>query len=593
MKKVQVGRILKKYWQMTKGYKWFMFLALFAVSMANAIQVVIPLYYKDFFDVLASSVGTSKQTEVDSLISTLISIILLNIGAWVCYRTLMATCIYYESRCMSDLSERSLQYLHRNSYQFFSNSFTGTLVRRVNKFTRSFETLMDNLQFSFLPLFVTIAGNVIVLWTRHHLLAYVLIGWTVIFLTLNITYARWKTKYDFKKTKIDSDATGILADSLTNAMNVKLFAAHSHEHRRHKGVLDRLHIARMTSWGLGEFIETIQSALMIGIEFVLMYFAIQFWKEGLLTVGDFALIQSYLIAIFMKLWEFGRSIRWAFEALADADEMVEIFETPHDVVDKDDGQKIQIDEGQIVFNNVHFGFQDDRHVLRGMNLSIASGEKVAFVGPSGAGKTTITKLLFRFFDVNKGRILIDGQDICSATQDSLRGQISLVPQDPILFHRSIMDNIRYGRRDATDEEVIAAAKKARCHQFIVDYPQGYETFVGERGVKLSGGERQRVAIARAILKNAPILVLDEATSSLDSESEHLIQQALDSLMKNRTTIVVAHRLSTIMKMDRIVVLDQGRIVDSGTHTQLLGNNGGIYKKLWDIQSGGYTYSHTA
>jgi len=239
----------------------------------------------------------------------------------------------------------------------------------------------------------------------------------------------------------------------------------------------------------------------------------------------------------------------------------------------------------VLFKKVDFGF-NRRPILKNFNLMINSGEKIALVGPSGAGKTTITKLLFRFFDIQKGYITIDKQSVANVTQDSLRQFISLVPQDPILFHRTLMENIRYGKKEATDKEVMEAAKKARCHEFISELPQGYETYVGERGIKLSGGERQRVAIARAILKNSPILVLDEATSSLDSESESLIQAALRELMQDKTVIVIAHRLSTIMQMDRIIVIENGQVTASGTHDELLKEKG-TYFKLWNIQAGGF------
>jgi ATP-binding cassette subfamily B protein len=266
--------------------------------------------------------------------------------------------------------------------------------------------------------------------------------------------------------------------------------------------------------------------------------------------------------------------------------MVELLKTPHGIEDALGAKLLSVTEGAIAFTDVDFYFHETRSVLEKFSLSIKPGEKVALVGPSGAGKTTITKLILRLYDVAGGTITIDDQDIARVTQESLRDAIAFVPQEPTLFHRSIMDNIRYGRREATSEEVVEAAKQAHCHEFITTLPQGYETFVGERGVKLSGGERQRVAIARALLKNAPILVLDEATSSLDSESESLIQDALKTLMKNKTVIVIAHRLSTVMSMDRIIVIDGGSIADQGTHAELLAKDG-IYQKLWSIQAGGF------
>jgi ABC-type multidrug transport system fused ATPase/permease subunit len=266
--------------------------------------------------------------------------------------------------------------------------------------------------------------------------------------------------------------------------------------------------------------------------------------------------------------------------------MVAILKTPHEITDMPGAKKLKVKSGAITFKDVYFRFNLEVEILRNFNLSIIGGEKVALVGPSGAGKSTITKLFLRMFDVTSGEVLIDGQVIAKVTQESLRKAIGFVPQEPILFHRTLMENIRYGRQNASDAEVIDAAKKANCHDFISALPHGYETLVGERGIKLSGGERQRVAIARAILKNAPILVLDEATSSLDSESEYLIQQALDVLMQGKTVIVIAHRLSTIMKMDRIVVIDGGKVVADGTHEALLKEDG-LYAKLWNIQAGGF------
>ena len=337
---------------------------------------------------------------------------------------------------------------------------------------------------------------------------------------------------------------------------------------------------------MNEIIDAVQGVIMLAIQFFMIYFAITFWQKGILTIGDFALIQLYLITLFDRLWEFGKVLRRIFEGFADASEMVEILEEPHEVRDGLAAPALAVSAGRVDFVDVQFSHHGTRKILDGFNLKILPGEKVGLVGPSGAGKTTVVQLLFHFYDVSGGEILIDGQNIAHVTQDSLRDHISLVPQEPILFHRTLKENILYGRAEARDEDVIEAARKAHCHEFISTLPLGYETYVGERGIKLSGGERQRVAIARAILKNAPILVLDEATSSLDSESEALIQDALHKLMQGKTAIVIAHRLSTIMQMDRIVVIDEGKIVTSGTHRELLGQEG-IYKKLWEIQAGGF------
>jgi ATP-binding cassette subfamily B protein len=317
------------------------------------------------------------------------------------------------------------------------------------------------------------------------------------------------------------------------------------------------------------------------------------------------LLQSYLVRLIENLWSFGAIVRAYYESFADAEEMVVILNTPYEIIDKSTqilGNAKEPDQskgsitpisqnevsGGVVFDNVTYIYENNNSkVLEDFSLTIPAGQKIAIVGSSGAGKTTFVRLLMRLFNVNSGRIMIDGIDISSISQKKLREKISFVPQDPVLFHRTLMENIRYGRRDATDEDVLMASRLANCDEFIDKLPNGYETYVGERGVKLSGGERQRVAIARAILKNAPILILDEATSSLDSHSESLIQEALHALIKGKTTIVVAHRLSTIREMDRIIVIEKGKIIEDGVHDELTNKKGGLYKKLWDLQAGGF------
>ncbi len=349
--------------------------------------------------------------------------------------------------------------------------------------------------------------------------------------------------------------------------------------------LEALRRARVLSWNLGEINFLIHGFITLVMEAAVLYFSLDLWRQGMLTLGDFVLFQSYFLVIVNKLRDSDRIIRRFYSAFSDAKEMVDILNTPHEVQDSPKAKKLRTTKGVIEFSEVGFSYPG-RVVMDDFSLLIASREKVAFVGSSGAGKSTVVKLLLRFYDPQEGFIAIDGQPIAGVTQDSLHEQLSFVPQEPVLFHRTLMENIRYGRRTASDREVIEAAKKAHCHEFIRSLPEGYETYVGERGVKLSGGERQRIAIARAILKNAPILILDEATSSLDSESESLIQDALETLMRNKTVIAIAHRLSTIMRMDRIVVVEGGKVSAEGTHDQLL-RKAGIYKKLWQIQAEGF------
>jgi len=560
---------------------------LFLIGIAKGIDVIVPIFYKRFFDLISGEIAVTAEELPGLLVGTMVAVLALHGVSWLAWRVLAVSNAWFQTRVMADITQTGHEYMLGHSYKFFSDSFTGSLVRKVNRLARSFEKLADQIEFTFVPITVVIVGNMIVLWTRSHLLASILFGWIVFYLIVNIAYARWKSKYDYKASQVDSEATGVLADAITNAITVKLFTGLGYEKTAYRKVTEKLRKLRLLSWNMGELMDAIQGGFMIIIEFIMMYYAIQLWQEGVLTIGDFALIQGYLVGLFIVMWDIGRSIRRVYEALADADEMVEILEMPHGVKDSRRAKVLDVQKGEIEFKNVYFSFRKTRRVLRGLNLKIKAGEKVALVGPSGAGKSTITKLLFRFYDVERGQIIIGNQRISKVTQESLRENLALVPQEPILFHRTIMENIRYGRRGATDDEVMEAARRAHAHEFIKSLPEGYETLVGERGVKLSGGERQRVAIARAILKDAPILVLDEATSSLDSESESLIQEALEELMEGKTTIVIAHRLSTIMKMDRILVIEEGKLVDAGTHKQLLKKKDGIYKKLWEIQAGGF------
>lgn len=578
--------VLKVFINHIKPHKGLFAIIIITLTAGETIAVFAPWFYKQFFDVLTGVREVQGETVAEALVGVLLIIILIHTLNWFFQAISSLVNNYFQPRIIVDLEQTSFSYLLDHSFRFFTNTFAGSLVRKVRRLSRSFEALADQLLFKFIPLIVTIAGSLIILSTRSMLIAGVFLIWLIVFITANYLIALWKMKYDERRAKLDSKVTATLADSITNNVNIKLFVGQDHERSLFRTVTEKIRRLHTFTWNLSLINDFTQWGLMIVLEFFIMYFGIQLWQKGLLTIGDFAMFQSYMVMLFGRMYDLGRVIRRGYEAVADAKEMVEILNTPHEVRDTKSAKPLVVTKGAIEFKDVTFRYRKTRKILDSMNLTIKANERVALVGPSGAGKSTIVKLLFRFFNISSGKILIDDQILSRITQNSLREQIALVPQDSILFHRSLLENIRYGRRDATDEEVIEAAKKARCHDFIQDFPKKYDTLVGERGVKLSGGERQRVAIARAILKDAPILVLDEATSSLDSESEQLIQEALEILMKDKTTIVIAHRLSTILKMDRIVVMKKGRVVDSGTHKQLMRKKG-LYKTLWEIQAGGF------
>lgn len=577
-----VRAVMNVFWQHTKKYPYAVLLIITSVVIAQTMIVIVPWYFKMFLDTVTKQSSPSAEI-LPELLSIFTVIAVLTLVRAVMYRIRGFANLYFQANVMNDLLATAFDNLLGHSYRFFTNNFTGSLVRRVNRLSRAFEEIADQIVVNLLPLIVIITGILIILFQRNTLLGSVLFAWIVFFLVLYYSIALWKLKYDRRRAEKDSETTGVLSDALTNVVTVKLFSNYDHERSLFRNVTNELKRLRILGWGISEITDGVQAFLMVSIELGLIYLWIQLWQKGAVTVGDFILIQSFVIVLFERLWDFGRLIRRTYEAFAEAGEMVEILNLPHEVHDAPNASELSVPEGKIEFHDVTFGFHDSRNVLTHFNLTIKPGEKIALVGPSGAGKSTVVTLLLRFHNLENGAIFIDGQNIAKATQASLRRNIALVPQDPVLFHRTLRENIRYGRLGATDEEVVEAAKKAHCFEFISKLPQGFDTFVGERGIKLSGGERQRVAIARAIVANTPVLILDEATSSLDSEVEALIQDALRNLMHKKTAIVIAHRLSTIMQMDRIIVIDNGHIAEMGTHTELIENDG-IYKRLWSLQA---------
>jgi ATP-binding cassette subfamily B protein len=583
--KVTTWDVFSVYWVHARKYIIYIIVIFVGVVVGVMLQnIITPIFYKRFFDTIQAS--TNPIITGQELISIILAIATLNVVSWVFYRSAWYFLAKFEVLVMRNYRQACFDYIIKHSHSFFSNTFTGSVVQKINRSTRAFERLTDRILVDIVPLILKVGGTIFVLSFIDKRIALGISIWVVVFLTISFVFNRFKLKYDIEGAKIDSRVSAVMSDTLSNHGAVQLFTGSNNESKNFGTVNNDFARIYIKKWSIGWSIDSVQSLLVYAIEFFIFYYAIKYWQVGLITIGTFVLAQAYILTINGSLWGFGRIVRDLYEATADAREMVEILKLPHEIKDIPYARPLVVSNGAIEFKNVDFTFGQNKPVFSNLSLFIKPGEKVAFIGSSGAGKSTLVKLLLRLHDIQSGEILIDNQNIKNVTVDSLRENISLVPQDTALFHRSLLENIRYGKRDTNDEAVLRASKLAHCDIFINEFSQKYETLVGERGVKLSGGERQRVAIARAILKNAPILILDEATSSLDSHSEALIQDALHTLMENKTTIIIAHRLSTIKKMDRIIVLGKDGIVEEGSHSDLIAKNG-KYAKLWNLQIGGF------
>lgn len=558
------------------------------IIFASITNSIIPIFYKNFFNFLTQS--QNKDLVVNNLISTLVIIFILLFIRWLFWRIASFLTADFKSKVITDLSNKCFSYIHKHSFSYFNDTFAGSLVKRIKSYTRAFEVISDQIIFELLPLVCNISVIIIVLFYSNKLLALGIIGWIFIFLLVIWVFTKYKLKYDLQRNTYETQNTSLLSDTITNHANIKLFNGYKSEIKRYVKSNDDFRKIIKLTWNLANVFEAVQAFFTLILEVGVFFFAIYLWRQNKLTLGDFVLIQTYLVTIYTQLWDFGRVLRRIYESLADAEEMTVVLNSPHEITDVNSAKKLRVTKGQIDYKNIEFSYIKGHRVINNLSLSIKPKETIALVGPSGAGKTTMIKLLLRLHNLSNGQISIDNQDVKLVTQESLRQNISLVPQDPILFHRTLMENIRYGRPSATDKEVINAAKLAHCHEFITKFQNGYQTYTGERGVKLSGGERQRVAIARAILRNAPILIFDEATSNLDSESERLIQDSLSVLIKEKTVIFIAHRLSTVRKVDRIIVINKGEIIEEGTHEDLVDKEGSLYQKLWRIQAGGFSLS---
>ncbi len=489
-------------------------------------------------------------------------------------------------KMQADIRMEMFDHVQHHSPRYFNEKFAGSLANKITDMTTQAELIVQQLFWPILPALIACIAGTVVLWFIHPTFACILGAWIIVHLGVVLTFTRSIDVREHRHGEVRSSLLGKIVDSLTNNFAVNLFYRFKYERKALSAGQDIEERTNVQAKWYAEKMNCFTSFFFFVGNFLLLNGAlIYLWLMGKITTGQAIQVFNTIWNISGIMWMIGRVLPLLFQSFGNAKQAYSVMLDPQDMGDKPDAKELKIQTGEILFENVSFHYGEKR-LFENKCAHIRGGEKVGLVGFTGAGKSTFINLILRFFPLQSGKILIDGQEIADVTLDSLRSQIALIPQDPVLFHRTLRENISYGRPEATETEIVHAAKLAHCEEFIHNIPGGYEAKVGERGTKLSGGEKQRIAIARAILVNAPILILDEATSSLDSVTERYIQDSLDKLMENRTTIVIAHRLSTLSRMDRILVFDQGRVVEEGSHTTLMSKEG-LYARMWNMQVGGF------
>ncbi len=548
-------------------------------------SILLPYAIKQIMDGVAAA-QASQQAIWPQLEPALWLFGWLNLGIVLFSRASGAILVMLGPAMRRKVRRELFAYLQHHSQRYFLTHFAGSLANRISETSMSVSHALWSLMFDFWPLIISFSVSLILLFNVHTDLAMTLAIWTGIYVLISFLLALRCRIYAKKYAAARSLVSGKVVDSVTNIMNAKLFARREYERAYLDDFLDlEVNSARKTYWYM-ERIRWFQFIAAMLLMFGVVGHALLIWSENCMTTGEFAMAASISLLLIEQARSLTRRFLELFEYVGNVNDGVARIIKPHEIPDSLNAPGLQIEKAKIQFDKVSFAYNQGKPVFKQLNLNINSGDKIGLVGFSGSGKSTLLNLMLRLFEPQSGRILIDDQNINLVNQESLRDSIAMIPQDPMLFHRSLMENIRYGRLEASDEEVIAAAQKAHAHEFILETEDGYESLVGERGVKLSGGQRQRIALARAILKNAPILLLDEATSSLDSVTEKHIQDSLAQLMENKTVLVIAHRLSTLSRMDRILVFHQGEIIEQGNHQQLL-ESGGHYAQMWRMQAGGF------
>ncbi|MEK7126535.1 MAG: ABC transporter ATP-binding protein [Patescibacteria group bacterium] len=568
-----------------KSRKWAI-LAMLAVTCAQLLDGAFLLVLRALTDSATNAVASDfSDVSMDSLWFWVIVFPLLYFFIENVWRLSGVSGMRLVTESEATVAKDLFEYLIEHSRAYFNKKFAGSLVNKISNASRGVNSMFSNILWQFYPLLVGLIINLVIVISIDKMLGVLFAVWVGVFLSFNYYVVRKKQHLSFAVAKAGSEAKGKMVDTVSNIAAVHANARHKYERDFVGTFIEEYRKKHLKSWIASEWILFANGFLLSIFVFGMIAITIFVMKNSYATLGSLVLIISMTVDLTRSLFFIGHKMTDAIDDYSQIEEGLSELVVPYDITDKPDAKILTGTSGHLVFKDVSFSF-GKTVVFDKFCLEVKAGEKVGIVGVSGAGKTTLTDLLMRNHDIREGKVTIDDNDIRDVTRKSLRGQIAFVPQDVSLFHRTIRENIGYGNLGASNEEIVEAAKKAQAHKFIESFPNGYDTFVGERGVRLSGGQRQSVAIARAFLKSAPFLVLDEDTSSLDSESELAVQSALAKLMRGKSVIAIAHRLSTLRIMDRIVVLEKGRIVESGTHESLL-SGGGVYSELWKHQVEGF------
>jgi ATP-binding cassette subfamily B protein len=579
------NRVIPFIWQFAKRQPIAFSFALLTAIIWSLNEVFFPYFIKLIINTLANFQG-----EAHGVYSALLLPIAALVSCWtlmdISMRSQGIILIYAFPRFRANIREAAFNYTKHHSHSYFANNFAGSIAQKLSSLPTSCQNVLEIFIFTFCSISLAILTAFILMWIANPIFACILLGWFclhmgITWLFLRTGNVRWESHSESVTT-----LSGKIVDSITNSMSMRLFSRAKYESEYIKRAqTDEIKKAHHALWNM-EIMRLLQGLAGLGLIFGMLFTLIHGWINKWVTLGDFSMIGMLSFWILGMVWYMSYQLGLFIRESSTINEALTLISTKHEITDAPHASTLKVRNATICFNQVRFEYQNNMPIFDGLDLTIPAGQKIGLVGFSGSGKSTFVNLILRLYDLTGGQIQIDGQNIGEVTQDSLRENIAMIPQDPSLFHRSLMENIRYGRLDATDEEVIAASKLAHCHEYIEKLPEMYTALVGERGVKLSGGQRQRIAIARAILKNAPILILDEATSSLDSITERLIQESLKHLMQNKTTILIAHRLSTLANMDRILVFEKGKIIEDGPQETLLKKNG-QFARLWNMQTHGF------